>query len=132
MLRLLNEPKIHFNLSGHQRIGAKQSFCRIQLRSSKGELLGPTDAADTLRDWYQELYSANDVHSEVQQFVWPFSSDEFPKAFNCCHRLRPLLLNLHLLPFGKLQLHILRHTYNHMWSTAVPLNDYQHAGVKAH
>jgi len=63
-----------------RELAPKQSFCRIQLRSSKGELLGPTDAADTLRDWYQELYSANDVHSEVQQFVWPFSSDEFSKG----------------------------------------------------
>lgn len=63
-----------------RELAPKQPYRRIQLRSGAGALLGPSDAADSLRDWYQELYSANDDHHDIQHFVWPFSSDELALA----------------------------------------------------
>ena len=60
-----------------RELAPKQSFRRIQLRSATGALLGPADAADSLCDWYRELYSAQDEHSVSQNFSWPFSEAEF-------------------------------------------------------
>ena len=62
-------------------LAPKQPFKRIQLRSKTGTLLGPHEAADTLRDWFQELYSAQDSHHVHEHFAWPFTPDEMSLGF---------------------------------------------------
>ena len=64
-----------------RELAPKQPFKRIQLRSKTGVLLGPPEAADLLRDWFQDLYSAQDSHQVHEHFQWPFTSDEMCIGF---------------------------------------------------
>ena len=59
-----------------RELAPKQPFQRIQLRSNTGDLLGPAASADVPRDWYQELYSADDMHTVTHNFNWPFTAEE--------------------------------------------------------
>ena len=68
----------HFTLFQHIRtLAPKQPMKQIMLRSDKGELLGPDDAADWLQRWYHELYSDGDSNFLISDFMWPFTQEEF-------------------------------------------------------
>ena len=112
-----------------RELAPKQSFCRIQLRSSKGDLLGPSDAADVLRDWYQELHSANDVPSEASHFVWPFTPEELTTGLQTLPPFKALAPEYAPAPIWQAAA---SYTAAYLWSIAVLLLDYRHVGVTAH
>ena len=69
--------KDHFGFyQAIRELAPKQPYQRIQLRSSTGELLGPTASADLLQQWFTQLYDATDVPLPIGNFEWPFSEEE--------------------------------------------------------
>ena len=54
----------------------------INLRGPNGNLLGPEEAADHLRDWYHAMYSDQQISAfEPTQLHWPFEEDELSHNF---------------------------------------------------
>eukprot|EP00435_Cladocopium_sp_Y103_P055446 s1325_g18.t1 len=62
-------------------LAPKQPYRRIMLRSPSGDLLGPSDAADTLCAWYAQMYAASDSPS-CSAMTWPFTVDELEHGFS--------------------------------------------------
>ncbi|CAL1131107.1 unnamed protein product [Cladocopium goreaui] len=92
----------HFTLFQHIRsLAPKQPMKQIMLRSDKGELLGPDDAADWLQQWYHELYSAGDSDFSVSAFQWPFSQQEFMQGLQTLPTHKALAPAFTPAPFWK-------------------------------
>ena len=68
----------HFTLFQCIReLAPKQPYRRILLRTSQGQLLGPRESADWIRDWYQDMYTRERTASSVSAFQWPFTLEDF-------------------------------------------------------
>lgn len=61
-------------------LAPKQTFHRITLRSSTGEMLGPEQAADQLCNWFRQLYSDEHPNEEACTFTLPFTITAFQKG----------------------------------------------------
>ena len=72
----------HFRLYQAVRaLAPKQKLQRIQLRHAGGTLANPSQAANMLQQWYEDLYHAPASDYDVVPFNWPFSADELLKGF---------------------------------------------------
>ena len=65
-----------------RKLSPKVPRKQIHLRGSQGHLLGPDEAADHLRDWYQAMYSDTQPHTyEPDHLHWPFEEWELSQSF---------------------------------------------------
>ena len=65
-----------------RELSPKLPFRRIQLRASTGELMAPTEAADALQTWFQNLYHATDFIKTDDTCSWPFTQQELCAELN--------------------------------------------------
>ena len=80
--RQAHDAKDHFRLyAAIRKLAPKQKYHQITVRSSVGELLSPTQAADHLVQWYSQLYEDDPVDLSGNPFTWPFSQDEMLRGF---------------------------------------------------
>ena len=85
--------RAHDSFRFHQAIrelAPKQPFTRILLRSDTGDLLGPTDSADALQTWYQQLYDAPDTVTTTTAFEWPFTEQDLANSLNAIPAFKAL------------------------------------------
>ena len=130
MLRQLNEPKIHFSfIRQSENWHPNSPFVEFNCILQKVIYWVPSDAADVLRDWYQELYSANDVPSEASHFVWPFTPEELTTGLQTLPPFKALAPEYAPAPIWQAAA---SYTAAYLWSIAVLLLDYRHVGVTAH
>eukprot|EP00438_Fugacium_kawagutii_P007324 Skav235718 [mRNA] locus=scaffold280:599859:606755:+ [translate_table: standard] len=59
-----------------RQLSPKQSYRRVQLRSSQGQLLDPSQAADDLATWIQDLYHSQTTLDPPASVAWPFSCED--------------------------------------------------------
>jgi len=72
----------HFRLYQAVRaLAPKQKLQRIQLRHADGTLANPSQAANMLQQWYEDLYHAPASDYDLVPFNWPFSADDLLKGF---------------------------------------------------
>eukprot|EP00438_Fugacium_kawagutii_P028060 Skav235478 [mRNA] locus=scaffold1269:464000:470377:- [translate_table: standard] len=71
------QAKDHFRLyQAIRHLSPKQPYKRVQIRTDQGLILDPSDAADDIAHWLQDLY-----HSDVRlhpsaSFAWPFTCQD--------------------------------------------------------
>ncbi|CAL1145226.1 unnamed protein product [Cladocopium goreaui] len=87
-----SQARDHFRLyQAIRQLAPKQQFCRLQIRSSDGNIMTPGQEADLLAQWFTELYQDTESPPALP-FNWPFTSSEF------CEGLRSLPLRKALAP----------------------------------
>ena len=63
----------HFRLyEAIRKLSPKTTYCRAILRSEHGDLLNPSDSADVLQAWFQDLYRDDGPSLSSAPFEWPF------------------------------------------------------------
>ena len=83
----------HFHLyQAIRKISPKQFHQRVTLRHPDGSAASPSQAADMLAQWLDQLYKADPHVMDYQFQPWPFSMDEF------CQGLQSLPLMKSLAP----------------------------------
>lgn len=60
-----------------RELAPKQPLRRIMLRSAQGDLLGPVESAEWLKQWFQAIYSDDFRSAHMESFAWPFTSEDF-------------------------------------------------------
>ena len=63
----------HFRLyEAIRKLSPKTTYSRAILRSEHGDLLNPSDSADVLQAWFQDLYRDDGPSLSSEPFEWPF------------------------------------------------------------
>ena len=82
----------HFTLYQVIReLAPKKPFRKIQICDPQGTLLNPVEAADSLRNWFGELYNDEGAQIHATPFNWPFTWEELAEGFHDLPLLKALI-----------------------------------------
>jgi hypothetical protein len=84
-----------------RELAPKQSLKRIMLRSAQGDLLGPVESAEWIKQWFQAIYSDDPSSTRFEPFIWPFTSTEFIEGLQSLPTHKALAPSYAPAPFWK-------------------------------
>lgn len=64
-----------------RKLAPKQIYKRIQLRNAAGEILSPTESAEFIADWWQQVYLGPELDFDTNITSWPFTISDVHKTF---------------------------------------------------